>query len=167
MANDYPSMISFSDEMNAPEWNRYWAFLHDEKDSVYEWAVFEGKYQSNCKNFQIEWEGRSNFDREMGWVNFLWHSIRVVGKARHTEDKGYVLFESTLPDNRSACLDMVEFWMTSEQENDLLVNANAMLIAAEEGDHTVDIKLVDYELSEDLAATDMIDYLDYMAEKYA
>ena len=167
MATDYPPMISFSDEMNAPEWNKYWDFLHDENESVKEWGILEGKYQSNCKNFQIEWAALTDFIQEEGWVDFWWYSIRVVGKARHTEDKGYVLFESTLPDNRSACLDMVKFWMTSERETDLLVNANAMLIAVEDGNHTADFKLVDYELSEDLAATDMIDYLDYMAEKSA
>ena len=162
MTTDNLPKISFSDEMTAPYWNKYWDFLYTEasEDEEY-WGDI---YQSNCKNFQIHWTAEVGF-HEYRWNDFQNYKIQVVGKARNVAGEAHVLFEAILPDNRAACLDIVKFWMTSEGEHDFLSNANAMVEIAEDEEHNStrnELELVTYKEREKLAADIDVDvFLDY------
>ena len=153
--NDYP-MISFSDEMASPDWKKHWDFLHSEVSE--EENIFDATYQSNCKNFQIYWKGDGGFG-DGGRIDFSWYEIQLVGKAPNIEGKGYILFEAKLPDMRAHCLEMVEYWMTSERENDFLVKANEMLTDAASFHQEGEYELVDYSELVMSSATNIIDYV--------
>ena len=156
--NDYP-MISFSDEMASPDWKRHWDFLHSEASE--EEDIWDMIYQSNCKNFQITWEADGGFGEDGRRIPFEWYEIELRAKSPTIEGKGFILVKTKMPSLRSHCLDMVEYWMTSEDSGDFLQNANRMLADAEDDYHNglKVYELIDYNEDEGSNATELVDYV--------